>query len=239
MFDKARCHEIFAAANVPTPAFLGVPHSFEELMSWMEARLCHRVFLKPCHSSSASGVLALEVGARGCQAHTSVQMVREDAGVRLFNSLRLQRYTSLGEIRELVDRICRQRSVAEAWFPKAGFDGRRFDLRVVVIQGKAAHTVVRQSAGPITNLHLGNRRGDLQRLRIAMGEERWSAALEVCERAAACFPRSLYVGVDLLVAPGFRRFAVAEVNAFGDLLPNLLHGGEDTYTAELRAFLAE
>ncbi|KIF05512.1 hypothetical protein PL81_12815, partial [Streptomyces sp. RSD-27] len=48
-------------------------------------------------------------------------------------------------------------------------------------------------------------------------------------------------GVDLLPAVGWRRFAVAEVNAFGDLLPGLtgLPGsgaeGLDTYAAQVAA----
>ncbi|MHA3770800.1 STM4014 family protein [Verrucomicrobiota bacterium sgz303538] len=236
MFDKARCHEIFADAGVPTPRFLGIPSSFEDLMRRMEEQRCFRVFLKPCHSSSASGVVALEIGPGGQRACSSAEMVRTGNGIQLFNSLRLRQYTSLEEIRTLVDLLCRERSVAEAWFPKAGFDGKRFDLRVMVIGGRAAHVVVRQSSGPITNLHLGNKRGDCDRLRRQMGDTNWERAMSVCERAAACFPQSLYVAVDLLVAPGFRRFAVAEVNAFGDLLPNLLHGGLSTYAAELRSF---
>ena len=65
----------------------------------------------------------------------------------------------------------------------------------------------------------------------------------MCERAAACFPRTLCVGVDLLPAVGWRRFAVGEVNAFGDLLPRLtgLPGsgaeGLDTYAAQVAAVL--
>ncbi|CAM5561763.1 STM4014 family protein [Streptomyces hirsutus] len=65
----------------------------------------------------------------------------------------------------------------------------------------------------------------------------------MCERAAACFPRTLCVGVDLLPATGWRRFAVGEVNAFGDLLPRLtgLPGsgaeGLDTYAAQITAVL--
>jgi hypothetical protein len=59
--------------------------------------------------------------------------------------------------------------------------------------------------------------------------------MDVCARAAACFPGSPAVGVDLLVGVDWRRFAVAEINAFGDLLPGLtgLPGsgadGLDTY----------
>ena len=237
MFDKARCHEILGLAEVPRPRLLGLPASYEHLREIMRAAGCGRVFLKPCHSSSASGVVALETGRTGVRAYSTVEMAGERGRLRLFNSLTVREYRDPRNVTELVDAVCRQRSLAERWFPKAGHDGGRFDLRVLVISGRAAHTVMRQSAGPITNLHLGNRRGDLEGLRRRMGDDAWRRALEVAERAAATFPTSLYVAVDLLVAPGFHRFAVAEVNAFGDLLPNLLHEGRDTYTAELARLL--
>ncbi len=48
-------------------------------------------------------------------------------------------------------------------------------------------------------------------------------------------PESLYAGVDVVISPGFRRHAVLEINAFGDLLPGVLFEGLDTYTAELAA----
>jgi hypothetical protein len=71
-----------------------------------------------------------------------------------------------------------------------------------------------------------------------MGPEAWQTARRTCERAAAVFPDSLHLGVDLLVAPGYRRHAVLEANAFGDLLPGVLSEGLDTYEAEVRAVLA-
>jgi hypothetical protein len=48
-----------------------------------------------------------------------------------------------------------------------------------------------------------------------------------------CFPESLYAGIDLLFSPDFRRQAVIEVNAFGDLLPGVFWQGQETYAAEL------
>jgi hypothetical protein len=81
----------------------------------------------------------------------------------------------------------------------------------------------------------------LAAVRAAAGPAGWGAALRVCEQAAACFPGTLAVGVDLLPAPGWRDFAVAEVNAFGDLLPRLAGlpegpaAGLDTYQAQLAA----
>jgi glutathione synthase/RimK-type ligase-like ATP-grasp enzyme len=237
MFDKARCHEILRARRVTVPTLLGIPGSSAELRAMMSAHQCRRVFLKPCHSSSASGVVALEVSSGSEQAFSSVELVRERGEVRLFNSLKVRRYSGTREISELIDAVCQERSLAEAWLPKAGFDGLRFDLRVLVVAGSAAHVVVRQSSGPMTNLHLGNQRGDLRRLRERMGETNWQAAMGACEQAAAAFPNSLYIAVDLLVAPSFRRVAVAEVNAFGDLLPNVLHDGRDTYATELEALV--
>jgi hypothetical protein len=69
-----------------------------------------------------------------------------------------------------------------------------------------------------------------------MGEPAYAAALLSCVRAAGCFPDTLHVGVDLLVGSDWRRHAVAEVNAFGDLLPGVSDpAGRDSYAAELHA----
>ena len=51
------------------------------------------------------------------------------------------------------------------------------------------------------------------------------------------FPRSLYGGLDVLVPQGVGDPFLLEINAFGDLLPNLLHREQDTYTAEILAAL--
>jgi hypothetical protein len=108
----------------------------------------------------------------------------------------------------------------------------------VAIAGRARHVVPRLSATPLTNLHLLNARGDLAALLDRIGHERWEQAKRTCERAAGCF-RGLYSGIDLLFTAGYRRHAILEMNAFGDLLPGILAGGQDTYTAEVRAELEE
>ncbi|NTW02611.1 MAG: hypothetical protein HGA19_15245 [Oscillochloris sp.] len=87
----------------------------------------------------------------------------------------------------------------------------------------------------MTNLHLLNARGDLRPIIERMGQVAWAAALRSCEAAMACFPASHYAGIDLLIGTDFRRHAILELNAFGDLLPNLLWEGEDTYTSEIRS----
>ena len=59
--------------------------------------------------------------------------------------------------------------------------------------------------------------------------------MRTCERVAACFPQTLHVAVDLMFGSGWRGHAVAEVNAFGDLLPGVLAAGRDTYAEQLHA----
>jgi hypothetical protein len=66
-----------------------------------------------------------------------------------------------------------------------------------------------------------------------MGPQAWQ---ELCDNAAGvarAFPQSFTLGIDILVRPDWRRHAVLEVNAFGDLLLGQLDRGEDTYTATL------
>ncbi|WP_035842200.1 STM4014 family protein [Kitasatospora azatica] len=243
MFDKRSTHRILSAAGVPVPAALdqstGPVLGWADLKDRLAAAGLRRVFVKPAHASSASGVLALEFGPRGqVQASTSVELV---AGA-LHNSLRVRRYRDEREIAAIVDRLAPDRLQVECWIPKAAQHGRAADLRVVVIAGRATHAVVRTSRSPMTNLHLGGTRGDLRLAAEAVGP-RWPELLAVCEQAAACFPRSPMVGVDLLPAIGWQRFRIGEVNAFGDLLPGLtgLTGGPaeglDTYAAQVAALI--
>ena len=235
MFDKTACHARLHDAGIAVPPALGPVHSFDELIERMRSAGWSRVFVKPAHGSSASGAVAFEVGGARQQAISTAEVVESPGGLRLYNSRRLQTYRRPAQIARLIDALCRHRVHVERWLPKAGIAGRVFDLRVVVIAGEARQVVVRLSRGPMTNLHLLNERGDPDMVVARMGAAAWAAARETCERAMACFPQSLYGGIDLLVAPGYQRHAVLEVNAFGDLLPGILWQGQDTYTAEVDA----
>jgi hypothetical protein len=238
MFDKPACHARLSAARVPVPAALALVHGFDDLSARMRDAGWRRVFVKLAHGSSGSGVVAYQTGGVGGAAHqavTTVEMLRHGGALRLYNSRRLRTYRGPGEIKSLIDALARHRVHVERWVPKAGVAGRTFDLRVVVTGGRAGHTVVRLSRSPITNLHLLNDRADASVVRRRMGEAAWTTSMYTCERAAACFPGSLHAGVDLAVTPDFRRHAVLEVNAFGDLLPGVLHEGRDTYAAQIAA----
>ncbi|MFD3436633.1 STM4014 family protein [Streptomyces sp. NPDC058685] len=246
LFDKRRCHGVLREAGVPVPDSPTSGDSAPRVRGWDDVRALEspglrRMFVKLAHGSSASGVLAVETAGGGrVQATTSVE--RDDQG-RLFNSLRVRRYATEREVAALVDALAPDGLHIERWVPKASQRGRSADLRVVVVAGRATHAVVRTSRSPMTNLHLGGARGDLAAARAATEAAggSWTGMLELGERAAACFPGSLRVGVDVLPTTGWRRFAVGEVNAFGDLLPGLtgLPGsgaeGQDTYAAQIAA----
>ncbi|MFG2308739.1 STM4014 family protein [Streptomyces sp. NPDC048566] len=243
LFDKRLCHARLDTAGVPVPPSptSGVPEAVEGwqgVRNLMAQSGLRRAFVKLAHGSSASGVLAVETTGTGrVRATTSVERTADGS---LHNSLRIRRYTDEPEVAAIVDRLAPDGLHIERWLPKASLGDRSADLRVVVVAGRATHAVVRTSRSPLTNLHLGGARGDLAAVRALAGD-RWAQALAIAERAAACFPGTLCVGVDLLPAVGWRRFTVGEVNAFGDLLPRLTglpgSGAEDmdTYTAQITA----
>ncbi|WP_203607678.1 STM4014 family protein [Streptomyces sp. SID11385] len=249
LFDKRRCHARLHAAGVPVPysptsGGAARVRGWDDVRALMAGRGLHRLFVKPAHGSSASGVLAIDSAGPGrFRAVTPVETAPDG---ELHNSLRPRTLRSETEIAALVDRLAPEGLHLERWWPKAGQAGRSADLRVLVVAGRATHAVVRTAGSPLTNLHLGGRRGDLEAARNAFDAAGlgWAAALEVCERAAACFPGTLCVGVDLLPARDWSRVAVGEVNAFGDLLPGLtgLPGsgaeGLDTYGTQLAALPA-
>ncbi|WP_188963137.1 STM4014 family protein [Deinococcus aquiradiocola] len=231
MFDKPATHAALSAAGVPVPDALPSVRSLDELVARADARGWGRVFVKLAHGSSASGTVALAWSARGVQAHTTVRQ----EGAHLYNSRRLQRVSGWPQVRALIDALAVYGVHVERWWPKASFAGHPMDLRAVVIGGHANHALVRLGKGPITNLHLGNERGDVSALRRDAGEERWAAVTDAATSALRAFPGALYGGVDVLLTPGYRTVKVLEVNAFGDYHRGVLHRGRDTYTAELAA----
>jgi glutathione synthase/RimK-type ligase-like ATP-grasp enzyme len=237
MFDKTRCQALMNARNISVPRALGSPRNWDELVASMEAHRCRRVFVKLAHGSSASGVVAFQTNGTQHRATTTVEVVRDAGDLKLFNSRRIKVLSNVSQIAELVNALCRHQVHVEEWLPKAGWQGRVFDLRVMVIGGKAQHAVVRTSRTPMTNLHLLNERGDVDAVRARVGESNWRTAMETCERVMQLFPESLYSGLDLMWTPDLRRHAIIEANAFGDLLPAVLHQGRDTYGAEIEAML--
>lgn len=228
-FDKAATHALLASAGVAVPELAATDGS-------------ESAFIKIRHGSSASGVVALTVRGSRRRAVTSAEMVRGEDGLELYNSLTVRTYLRDQDIDDLLAALAPDGLHAERWVPKLKLHARDCDLRVVTVGGRATHAVVRTSASPMTNLHLGGQRGDLAAFQDAVGEKRWRLILELAEAAAACFPATHCLGIDVLPgADGLDR--IGEVNAYGDLLPNLrgLPGtpgeGVDTYGAQIRTLI--
>ncbi len=239
MFDKVSCHGLFRGAGLPVAEGLGPVGCFDELTARMDAIGISRVFVKLAHGSSASGVVAFHRQGNRMAAITSAEMeVGPQGESRYYNSTKPRRYTRPEEIGPLINWLASHRVHVERWLPKASLAGRTCDVRVLVINGRPQHRVARTSRGPLTNLHLGNRRGDTDALFAQLAPGPREALDDTCRRAAQLFPRSLHLGLDLLFTPGFRSHFVLEANAFGDLLPRLLCDGRDTYSAQIAAVAA-
>jgi hypothetical protein len=237
MFDKRICQERFAHHGLSVPPSLGEISNYDHLRERMSAIDCERVFIKLACGSAATGVVAYRLFPHGATAATTVEIVYEAGSPRFYNSRFIRHYSRRRDIRTIIDWLCTEGAQVETWLPRATrLDGKGFDLRIVVIGGVACHAVVRAGYGPMTNLHLGNERGDIADFIQSVSDVAWATMRRTCERAATLFPRSHYCGVDLLIAPNLIDHAVLEINAFGDLLPNIEWNGLSTHAAEIAAW---
>ncbi len=237
MFDKVACKTILSQNNIPTPVSLGEASDYQALRHQMKQQGIHSVFIKPAHSSSASGVIAFRASGDRLEAISSMEMVVQNGAIAFYNALKVRKYQNETEIIVLINEILKNKHIVEQWIPKAAWNNLSFDFRIMVIHGKARHVVARMSKSPITNLHLGNTRGNLSEIIAFMGVPTFEKAKKVAESAASCFPNCLYMGVDILISSNLKSIKVLEINAFGDLLPNLMDNGERVYQAEINEML--
>ena len=172
MTDKPRCHALLAASGVPVPPALTPVHDYDSLRTAMAEAGWGRVFVKPSHGSSASGVIALTAAGRRVTAITSVEL----NGDKIFNNLRVRRYDDEASVRAIVDRLGPDGLHIERWFPKATLDDRTLDLRVVVIAGAPRHVVVRTSGSPTWATRAATWRRSAPRPVSAPGTRPWRRA---------------------------------------------------------------
>lgn len=232
LFDKRITSRKYAARGIPVPEPLDDVTDTQSLRARMHEQDCREVFVKVSCGSSAS-CLAIFRSHRGRESLVTTIEVTETGW---YNSLKVRRIEEPDRVEEILGFLLREGSQVEHSIPKARLGGDFFDCRVLVVAGEPAFTVVRQSRGPITNLHLGGKRGDLEALQAAMPGKMWEWAMESC-RAVARVHDCLHVGIDLLFEEFFEGHRVVEANAFGDLLPNLRREGLTVYEWEIREAL--
>lgn len=228
MSDKLACQRRLRAQGIAIPPLLGEIDGYESLQALLREHDADQVFVKARYGSSGAGVLAYRRNRAGREAVYGSAELGEDGGeTRVFNSLKPRRYDDGAGIVRLVDAIAAQGAYVERWIPKPRAPDRghgHYDIRAVALDGFLRHRVARVGTGPLTNLHLGNRRGALAQW---LGDSAMHALEIATQQAAMAFPRSRMIGFDLILREG--RSWVLEANAFGDLLLDLPWQGLSTY----------
>ncbi|BDD04341.1 STM4014 family protein [Aureibacter tunicatorum] len=238
MFDKIGTHKALDNHRVAKTKFLGIVGSYNHLLDLMNDEKCFQVFVKLAHGSSSSGVMAYRKARNREELKTSVELVKENGSIKCFNSLKIRTYKNPQDIKAIIDTLAKEVLIVEKWEPKASIGKEIFDLRIVVIGNEAKHAVMRCSQSPMTNLHLGNRRGDLEALKNRLGFEFWTELQQLALKAVHAIPEANLAGVDVLITSNFNQAKVIEVNAFGDLLPNIYNEAKrTTYEEEVEFIL--
>lgn len=228
-FDKTRTAIRFREAGLATPRMLSPVDGFDTLATAMRREKLCRVFVKLRHGSAAAGMVAL--ARHGAQWVAVTTAVLVDGRVRATRAVR--RLTDRTEIARLIDRLAPFGLHVEAWVPKLAVDGHIADVRIVCIKGAGAFPVLRTSRHPMTNLHLGGARHPIERLVARIGAAAWAEAVDSAQRAAALFPASDVIGIDIAVLNDGRRHRLIEANVFGDFVKDLMVDGRTPYDAQL------
>ncbi|HEY7155907.1 MAG TPA: STM4014 family protein [Gemmataceae bacterium] len=230
MFDKNATCARLTDADIPCPPPLPAPDTPDELLTELWRHRFDTAYVKLNTGSSASGIAVVHAADEPVWAISSV--VRLDDG--FYSTRRLCRHSG-AELNAVLafligEGVCVQRGIR-----MAQIDGQNFDVRVVVIHGQPAFSIFRLSSQPMTNLHLGGRRGDFERCRAAVPARAWLDALDHCVEASQLYPCAV-AGVDLLFESGYIRHYLLEVNAFGDFFPGLVDAqGRTVHRVEIEA----
>lgn len=233
MFDKRHTHQLLASAGLPVPKRLAAPAEipdYDALRDAMSAKRIHRLFIKLATGSGACGVIAYQVNpVTGAEsAVTTIGVENYLARPPLFyNVKKLVNYKEHRVIRQMINWLLGHGAHVEQWIPKASYQNRTFDIRQLVIAGKACHSIARASKTPITNLHLDSDRLSLNE--VGLSEPLQAIVQQCAEQTLAVFPRSTVAGIDVLLSSGSYRPYVLDVNPFGDLLYDSYYEGYDPY----------
>ncbi|MGF7029171.1 glutathione synthase/RimK-type ligase-like ATP-grasp enzyme [Paenibacillus mucilaginosus] len=238
MFDKRRTHQILSAARLPVPRRLAAPEAipdYDTLREAMANERMHRLFIKLASGSGACGVMAYQVnpatGAESAVTTIGVQSYQTRPPL-FFNVKKLVNYKERHVIRQIINWLLGHGAHVEQWIPKASYRDRAFDIRQLVVAGKACHSIARASRTPITNLHL-----DSDRLRLdemGLPDDLQAVVRQSAEQTLSAFPRSTVAGIDVLLSSTTFRPYVLDVNPFGDLLYHSHYEGHDPYEWEMR-----
>lgn len=232
-FHKLKCQQLLNKQGIRTPKIiLPTVLSYDKLIEKLQKEKIHQVFIKPYHGSSASGVMAFRQTNGKQILYTTIQL--KDG--KLYNHLHLQKYNSLADIKAIIAAMIPSGLMVEEWIRKKTFQEKSVDFRILVINGKADFVVPRMSKHFITNLHLGNEKGNIEAVEKIWGTPVIENAKKLAIEAVKTIGGLFYAGVDIAISNKGIPY-VLEVNAFGDMLLNIYKAGLTTYEYELQEWL--
>ncbi|MBD8500943.1 STM4014 family protein [Paenibacillus arenosi] len=238
MFDKRHTHQILTSAGLPVPRRLAAPEAipnYDTLRDAMAKERIYRLFIKLAAGSGACGVIAYQVnpvtGAESAVTTIGVENYLRRPPI-FYNVKKLANYKDPQVIRQIINWLLRHGAHVEQWIPKASYRDRTFDIRQLVVAGKACHSIARVSRTPITNLHLDSDRMSLEE--VGISEQLQASVRQCAEQTLSVFPRSTVAGIDVCLTSGSNRPYVLDVNPFGDLLYHSYYVGHDPYEWEMK-----
>ncbi len=232
MFDKSATCRKLLTAGVTVPDTFENPADFRDLLRGGDL---HRlgwsaIYVKLNTGSSAMGIVTVYPVETSDWGITTLAEIDG----QYFNTRRLRQVEGHGLL-GCVDFLLEEGAIVQRGIPMAQIDGQNFDVRVVCVDAKPVATIFRLSPHPMTNLHLGGRRGDWPRCREKIPTRQWLDGLDLASEAAACF-ESRIAGVDLLFERVTYRPYILEVNAFGDFFPGWTDSaGRSVHSFEIAA----
>ena len=211
LFDKNRTADLLRDHDLPVPDSFAADDRTPDLREQIQAAGWEAAFLKLATGSCASGIVKLDAAAR-----TGVTTTQQLQG-QFYNSYRVREIEG-DSLDEVLTFLLAQSVTVQRAVPKATVGGHNFDVRVVVLHGQVVATIFRVSRHPMTNLHLGGRRGDARQCRAQIPQRHWLDAMGHCEQAATLFDVPC-VGIDVAFDRYTGRPWILEMNAFGDFFP--------------------
>lgn len=190
------------------------PESATHLLDIIKESKAYSVFIKPVNYSGAAGVAAFRINPFNgrMKMYTSCRL----SNGMLYNTKKLYMYEEDKEILDIISKLAGLGVIVEKWYPKDSFNGKSYDLRVVYQFGRIEYIVVRQSDGPVTNLHLNNQAADIREL--GLSQEIISGIEEICNKAVSLFDGLKVAGIDVMLDKGSRKPRIIEINGQGDLI---------------------
>lgn len=224
LLDKYQCKKRLLNIGLSTTPLLGVDIScYQELQQLMKDRHCYAVFIKPRLASGAAGILAYRFQYKTGreQLYTSARF--DPVKKTLINTKKLFCYRDKKEIQTLFSYILPLGTITERWIPKADYKHLCYDLRILYQFGKIAFITVRQSYGPITNLHLNNKpleseqTGSIPKC-LNLTKKQLYDLEQLCHQAVLAFDGLCMAGIDILFEKNSGHPYIIEMNGQGDLL---------------------